>query len=164
MGFWALFIISNVPSQMTSEERVRKIQYWWSVATQIWVVLLIIRAAWEIWFNQSEELPRSGWWRVISMEFLRSFLRRHLAGKPVEASLNVGCFLRLNKQITTRSFNLKVSAGVRVGWKYGEYSLKMRRRLGWVSLFQNEKYVISVYLWCIKGEAFRVNFYGAIRW
>ena len=95
MGFWALFIISNVPSQMTSEERVRKIQYWWSVATKIWVVLLIGRAAWEIWSNQSEELPRSGWWSVISMEFLRSFLRRHLAGKPVVASPNVGCFLRL---------------------------------------------------------------------
>ena len=28
------------------------------------------------------------------MEFLRSFLRRHLAGKPVVASPNVGCFLR----------------------------------------------------------------------
>ena len=95
MGFWALFIISNVPSQMTSEERVRKLQYWWSVATKIWVVLLIGRAAWEIWSNQSEELPRSGWWCVTSMEFLRSFLRRHLAGKPVVASPNVGCFLRL---------------------------------------------------------------------
>ena len=34
-------------------------------------------------------------WRVISMEFLRSFLRRHLAGKPVVASPTVGCFLRL---------------------------------------------------------------------
>ena len=30
------------------------------------------------------------------MEFLSSFLRRHLAGKPVEASPNVGCFLRLH--------------------------------------------------------------------
>ena len=29
------------------------------------------------------------------MEFLRSFLRRHLAGKPVVASPNVSCFLRL---------------------------------------------------------------------
>ena len=29
------------------------------------------------------------------MEFLRSFLRRYLAGKPVVASPNVGCFLRL---------------------------------------------------------------------
>ena len=32
--------------------------------------------------------------RVISMEFLRSFLRRHLAGKRVVASQDVGCFLR----------------------------------------------------------------------
>ena len=47
-------------------------------------------------FNTDEaSLPRSGWWRVISMELLRSFLRRHLAGKPVVASPNVGCFLRL---------------------------------------------------------------------
>ena len=29
------------------------------------------------------------------MEFLRSFLRRHLAEKPVIASPNVGCFLRV---------------------------------------------------------------------
>ena len=57
------------------------------------VSLLIGRAAWEIWFNQSEALTRSGKWRVISMEFLRSFLRLHLAGKPVVASPNVDCFL-----------------------------------------------------------------------
>ena len=29
------------------------------------------------------------------MEFLRTFLRRHFAGKPVVASRNVGFFLRL---------------------------------------------------------------------
>ena len=29
------------------------------------------------------------------MEFLRSFLRRHFAGKPVVASQNIGSFLRL---------------------------------------------------------------------
>ena len=34
---------------------------------------------------------------VISMEFLRSFLRRPFAGKPVVASGNIGCFLRLVK-------------------------------------------------------------------
>ena len=49
-----------------------EIPYWWRVTTQIRIVLLIGRAAWEICFNQSEALPRSGWWRVISMEFLRS--------------------------------------------------------------------------------------------
>ena len=30
------------------------------------------------------------------MEFLRSFLRRHYAWKPVLASPNVGCFVRLS--------------------------------------------------------------------
>ena len=44
--------------------------------------------------DQSESLARSGWWRVNS-SFLRSCLRRHLAGKPVVGSPNVGCFLRL---------------------------------------------------------------------
>ena len=34
----------------------------------------------KIWFIQSQELPRSGCWYVISMEFLRTFLRRHFAG------------------------------------------------------------------------------------
>ena len=33
------------------------------------------------------------------MEFLYSFLRRHFAGKPVVASRNVGCFLRLFFQL-----------------------------------------------------------------
>ena len=32
---------------------------------------------------------------IISVEFLRSFLRRHFAGKPVVVSQSVGCFLRL---------------------------------------------------------------------
>ena len=31
------------------------------------------------------------------MEFLHLFLRRHLVGKPVVASPNVSCFLRLRK-------------------------------------------------------------------
>ena len=46
-------------------------------------------------FNQSEALPRSWKWRVISMEFLRSFLRCHFAGKLKVASRNAGCFLKL---------------------------------------------------------------------
>ena len=33
------------------------------------------------------------------MEFLRSFLRLHFAGKPLVASGNVGCFLRLLRKI-----------------------------------------------------------------
>ena len=45
--------------------------------------------------DQSEALLRSGQWRVISMEFLRSLLRLPLEGKLVVASPNVGCCLRL---------------------------------------------------------------------
>ena len=52
-------------------------------------------AARQICFNQSEALPRSGQWHVISMEFLHPFCRRHFAGKSLVASRNVGCFLRL---------------------------------------------------------------------
>ena len=36
-------------------ETSAEIPYWWRVTTQIWVVLLIGLAAWEIWFNQSRK-------------------------------------------------------------------------------------------------------------
>ena len=59
-----------------------------SKADQIYVVLLTGRAVWEICFNQSETLPRSG--EVTgNLEFHRSFLRHHFAGKPVVASQHV---------------------------------------------------------------------------
>ena len=45
--------------------------------------------------DQSEALPRSGYWHLNSMKFLQSFLRRHFTGKPVMVLKNVGCFLRL---------------------------------------------------------------------
>ena len=41
-------------------ETSAKIPYWWCITTKIWVVLLIGRTTWEIWFNQSEILPWSG--------------------------------------------------------------------------------------------------------
>ena len=56
------------PHEITSEKRAQKCVW-------AWVVCLIDRTAWEICFNQSEALPRSGKWRVISVEFLRSFVR-----------------------------------------------------------------------------------------
>ena len=37
----------------------------------------------QVCFNQSEALPRSGQWHVISMEFLHPFFRRQFAGKSV---------------------------------------------------------------------------------
>ena len=75
-------------------ETSAEIPYWWRVTIKIWVMLLIGRATWEIWFNQSEALPRSWEWSVISLESLPSFIKRHLEGKLMEASLNVSCFLR----------------------------------------------------------------------
>ena len=47
----------------------------------------------KICINQSEALPWSGQWYIISMEFVRSFLRRHFGWKPVVTSRNVGYFL-----------------------------------------------------------------------
>ena len=63
-----------------------EIPYWWRVTTQTRVVLLIGRAAREMNFNQSEPPPRNGYWQVISMEFLRSFLRRHFRDFAVQTS------------------------------------------------------------------------------
>ena len=79
--------------------------YWWRVTTQIWVVLLIGCIKFPTRHDQAEALPRSVLWRVISMEFLRSFLGRHLAGKPVVVSRNVGCFLRLWKIYPLRNLD-----------------------------------------------------------
>ena len=72
-----------------------EIPYWWRVTTRIWVVLLIGWGKFHKRHDQSEALPRSRYWCVVSVEFLRSFLRRHFAGKPLVASWNVLCFLRL---------------------------------------------------------------------
>ena len=77
-------------------ETSTEIPCWWRFTTQICVVLLIGWSNFYTRHDQSEALlPRSGLWRVISMEFLRSFLRRHFVGKPFLASRNVVCFLRL---------------------------------------------------------------------
>ena len=70
-------------------ETSAEIPYWWRVSSLVWIVFLIGRAAREICFNQSETLPIPEYWRVISMEFLRSFLRRHFTEKAVVASPNV---------------------------------------------------------------------------
>ena len=48
-----------------------EIPYWRQVTTQISEVLLIGCAVTEICFNQSEVLPRSGYWRIVSMKFLQ---------------------------------------------------------------------------------------------
>ena len=65
-----------------------EIPYWWRITTQIWVVLLI---GWKFASTNEKHYPDLGSAYDISMEFLRSFLRRHFVGKPVVASRNVGC-------------------------------------------------------------------------
>ena len=76
-------------------ETSAEIPYWKRFTSQKWGVFLIGWIKFLTRHDQPEPLPRSGYWRVISMEFLRSFLRRHFGGKPVLALRNVGCFLRL---------------------------------------------------------------------
>ena len=72
-----------------------EIPHWWHVTFQICIVLLIGWSKFSTQYDQSEALPKSGWWQVFSMEFQRFFLRRHFAGKPVVASLNTACCLML---------------------------------------------------------------------
>ena len=50
--------------------------------------------------TNQKHLPDLGTGRVISMEFLRSFFRRHFAGKPVVRLRNVACFLKIDFRIT----------------------------------------------------------------
>ena len=92
---WHLVTPPLVSSPNDVWEMSAEIPYWWHITTQIWVVLLIGRIKFPMRHDQSEALPRSGQWHIISMEFLCLFLRRPLVGKPVVAAPNVGCFLRL---------------------------------------------------------------------
>ena len=72
-------LVSQFPREMTSDSENR---YWWPVTTQTWVYVGAPDWLKQI-NNQSEALPGSGSeWRVISMEFLGSFLWRHFSGKP----------------------------------------------------------------------------------
>ena len=75
--------------------------------SQIWVVLLI---GW----SKFQPIRSTTQIYVVSVHqygILRSFLRRHFAGKPVMAWRNVGCFLRLTNSVNVvmviRVFKLK---------------------------------------------------------
>ena len=71
-----------------------EIPYWWRVTTQIWVVLLIGRAAWEISFNQSQALPRSRKWRVIKCRLFLRLSQTPLIKtmrKPKKVDILTGC-------------------------------------------------------------------------
>ena len=67
--------------------------------------------------DQSEALPRTGYWHLISMKFLQSFLRRHFTGKPVVVLKNVSCFLRLSDSCSVQLMQGCNAAGCsHVGW------------------------------------------------
>ena len=89
-GIWFLQyqVDSSLRKQLTFDvwETSTEIPYGWRVTTQIWVMLLTGWIKFLMRHDQSEALPRSGKWCIISREFLRSFLRRHLVGKPLVAS------------------------------------------------------------------------------
>ena len=86
--------------EMTSENRAKK-----SILMTRHYPDLGSASDWlKTFFNQS----------VISMEFLRSLCRRHLAGKPLVASPNVGCFLRL---LSNLSVQKKWKTNITM-WKY----------------------------------------------
>ena len=96
---------TGFPAKWSLRNERKNSIYWWRVTIQICVVLLTgraacmgnliqpIRSTTQLDGDASSEVRR---------EFLRSFLRRNLAGKQVVAPPNVGCFLRL--QICLFSF------------------------------------------------------------
>ena len=99
-------------------ETSAEIPFWWRITTQIWLVLVIGWIKFAMPHGQSKALPRSGKWCIISVEFLHSFLRCHLAGKPVVASPNVGCFLKLLfvQPVSMAKFNI---SNTRFHWAGG---------------------------------------------
>ena len=67
--------------------------------------------------DQSEALPRTGYWHLHSMKFLQSFLRRHFTGTPVVVSRNNSCFLRLSDGCSVQLMQGCDAAGCsHVGW------------------------------------------------
>ena len=73
-----------------------EIPYWWQLS--------LPRSGYCFWLVETnfprnttnqKHFPDLGSDIVISMKFLRSFLRCHFTGKPLVTSRNIGCFLRL---------------------------------------------------------------------
>ena len=88
------------PREMTSEKRTQKFHTDdASLHRSRYCFWLVVSREKFTSANQKHYPALGSEWRVISVEFLRSSLRRHFAGKPVVASRNVGCFLRLVETI-----------------------------------------------------------------
>ena len=93
------------------------IPYWWRVTTQTWIVLLIGRSKFPSRHVQPEALLRS----VTRHQYgISVFFWRHVAGKPVVASWNVACFLKLSFTKTLLLHFRTVNRGIlcpRNGWQ-----------------------------------------------
>ena len=83
--------------------------------------------------NQKNYPYLQGQWHVISMDFLSSFLRHHFAGKPVESSRNLGCFLKLH---TCKLMNISQFAYY---WQWNSCT-------DWLSQFGSVDYFHSSYV------------------
>ena len=98
-------------------ETSAEIPYWWRVTTQTWIVLLTGGSKFPSRHVQSEALLRS----VTRHQYVISvFFWRHVAGKPVVASWNVACFLKLSFTKTLLFHFRPVNRGIlcpRNGWQ-----------------------------------------------
>ena len=111
------------------------IPYWWRVTTQIWVVFLIGRAACEICLTNEKHYQDLG--TDASLVGLRSYLRRHFAGKLLLASRNVGCFLRLAWWAPVKISGLGRARGTRSALaRPRNFPLRPKKpyRIGWLNL------------------------------
>ena len=92
-----------------------EIPYRWRVTTHIWVVFLI---------GLSKFLPHTTNQKEL-------FLGRYFAGKPLAASRNVGCFLRL--KLCSHLIKLKAIRGFFADWQVQQSHQQRKRReeIGW---------------------------------
>ena len=93
---WHLAMPPLVSPRNDVWEMSAELPSWRYTTTHIWAVLLIGRSCRRnIALTNQKRNSHLGCDKVSSMEFLQSFLRHHFAEKPVIASRNGDCFLRL---------------------------------------------------------------------
>ena len=96
------------PREMASGERLQKFHTDDVWLPRSWSVVLL--TGWRA--PPVRSTARSGYWCVISMEFLWSFLGCHFTGKPCVVSRNVGCFHRLLKVAFNILSNVEILGSV----------------------------------------------------
>ena len=78
-----------------------EIPYWWQLITRLHSYTDLGSTSDETKqiFNQSQIVPISGWWQVISMEFLQSFLKRYITRSNGVVKCRLLCRARLNQKL-----------------------------------------------------------------